>query len=146
MQSLRKLGFQNEDTKKHGPVEIWAGRLNSPAAASWIPFFIKISFNLWPLLSHHESVFYPTPFQGFPHSREPQTQQPVINFTCDSTVLIELRFWLKWFLSEQITAQKRAIGCPVPTHRRSERYQWSCSESFQSLISEEKGFWVSLRI
>lgn len=53
---------------------------------------------------------------------------------------------LKWFWSEEITAQKRTIGCPVPTHRRSECYQWSCSESLQSRISEEKGFGVSLRI
>lgn len=93
MQSLRKLGFQNRDTKKHGPVEIWASRLYSPATPCWIPFFIKISFNFWPLLSHHESVFYPMPFQRFPHSRELQTQQPVINFTCECTVPIELWFW-----------------------------------------------------
>ena len=95
MQSLRKLGFQNVDTKKHGPVEIWAGRLYSSAATCWILFFIKITFSFWPLLSHHKSVFYPMPFQGFARSRELQTQQSVINFTCECTVLIKLWFWFK---------------------------------------------------
>lgn len=53
---------------------------------------------------------------------------------------------IRWFLSEEITSQKRAIRCPDPTHRSSECYQWNCSESFQSYSSEEKGLWVCLRI
>lgn len=147
MQSLRKLDFQNQDAKKCSPVEIWISRLYSPAAACWIPFFIKISFSFWPLLSHHKSVFYPTAFQGFPHSRELQTQQPVINFTCECTVLIELRLWFKVISKWGNCSPIAQLLAAQFLHTGSLNVISEVSlESFQSHISEEKGFGVRLRI
>lgn len=40
MQSLRKLGFQNRDAKKHGPVEICAGDFAA------LQLFIRYPFSL----------------------------------------------------------------------------------------------------
>lgn len=141
MQSRRKLGFQNRDARKYGPVEIWSGRFYSPAAC-WIPFFIKISFSFWPPFSHHESgFFYPMPFQGS-YKLNSQLLISLVNAQSSSSFSSDL----KWFLSEDITTPRRAIGCLIPTCWRSEHYQWSCSESFQPPLSEQKVFGVSLRI
>lgn len=144
MQSRRKLGFQNRDARKarkYGPVEIWSGRFYSPAAC-WIPFFIKISFSFWPLFSHHESgFFYPVSFQGN-YKLNSQLLISLVNAQSSSSFDSDL----KWFLSEDITAPRRAIGHPIPTRWRSEHYQWSCSESFQSPLSEQKGFGVNQKI
>lgn len=133
MQSHRKLGFQNRDAKKRGLTEISAGSLYSPAA-----FFIKISFGFWPMLSHHESVFYPTPFQGFLHSRELQTPQPVINFTCECTVLIELRFSYKVDFRVRKLQPKRELLAVQILHTEALNVISEIAQRASNLISQKK--------
>lgn len=54
------------------------------------PFSLRLVSVSGPCSPITSQVFLPNAF-----SRELQTQQPVINFTGECTVLIELRFWFK---------------------------------------------------